>query len=64
MQITFGHKKNQRIWGLQLYVNEFRFSKMEISFLSMQQPAKGSYTRAKRRHADAIKWYLIKNLFS
>jgi hypothetical protein len=20
----------------------------------------GSYTRAKRRHADAIKWYLIK----
>jgi hypothetical protein len=35
--ITFGHKKNQRIWGLQLYVNEFRFSKMEISFLKGAQ---------------------------
>jgi 2-oxoglutarate dehydrogenase E1 component len=31
--ITFGHKKNQKYGGLQLYVNEFRFSKMEISFL-------------------------------
>jgi 2-oxoglutarate dehydrogenase E1 component len=35
--------------------------KMEISFIkSLFAPASGSYTRAKRRHADAIKWYLIK----
>jgi hypothetical protein len=34
---------------------------MEISFLkAYAAPAAGSYTRAKRRHADAIKWYLIK----
>jgi hypothetical protein len=34
---------------------------MEISFIkAYSAPASGSYTRAKRRHADAIKWYLIK----
>jgi hypothetical protein len=45
--------------GGQLYVNEFRFSKMEISFKGMQHQPR-EVIRAKRRHADAIKWYLIK----
>jgi 2-oxoglutarate dehydrogenase E1 component len=30
------------------------------SLKAYSAPASGSYTRAKRRHADAIKWYLIK----
>jgi hypothetical protein len=34
---------------------------VELSFFkAYAAPAAGSYTRAKRRHADAIKKYLIK----
>jgi 2-oxoglutarate dehydrogenase E1 component len=36
---------------------------MEISFIKAYSPASGSYTRAKRRHADAIKMVFDKDLF-
>jgi 2-oxoglutarate dehydrogenase E1 component len=37
---------------------------MEISFIkAYSAPASGSYTRAKRRHADAIKMVFDKDLF-
>jgi 2-oxoglutarate dehydrogenase E1 component len=47
--------------GLQLYVNEFRFSKMELASLKAYAAPQGSYT--KRRHADAIKMVFDKKLF-
>jgi hypothetical protein len=34
--ITFGPRRT-KIWGLQLYVNEFRFSKMELASLKRMQ---------------------------
>jgi 2-oxoglutarate dehydrogenase E1 component len=46
-----------------VYVDEFRFSKMEISFTKSICSTSGSYTRAKRRHADAKKMVFDKNLF-
>jgi 2-oxoglutarate dehydrogenase E1 component len=36
MMITFG-QKNQRIWGLQLYVNEFRLVKWRLASLKRMQ---------------------------
>jgi hypothetical protein len=58
--ILFGHRKSLKYGSIQLYVNELDLV-MEISFIkAYSAPASGSYTRAKRRHADAIKWYLIK----
>jgi hypothetical protein len=38
----------------------FDLVKWRLASLKYAAPAAGSYTRAKRRHADAIKWYLIK----
>jgi 2-oxoglutarate dehydrogenase E1 component len=47
--------------GAYFMLMNFNLVKWRLASLkAYSAPASGSYTRAKRRHADAIKWYLIK----
>jgi 2-oxoglutarate dehydrogenase E1 component len=41
----------------------FNLVKWRLASLKPTAPASGSYTRAKRRHADAIKMVFDKDLF-
>jgi 2-oxoglutarate dehydrogenase E1 component len=49
--------------SIQLYVNELHLVKWRLASLKAYSAASGSYTRAKRRHADAIKMVFDKDLF-
>jgi 2-oxoglutarate dehydrogenase E1 component len=60
LMTMFGHKKSLKHGSVQLYVMNFNLVKWRLASKTYSAPASGSYTRAKRRHADAIKWYLIK----
>jgi 2-oxoglutarate dehydrogenase E1 component len=58
----FGHRKSLKHGSIQLYVNELDLVKWRLASLkAYSAPASGSYTRAKRRHADAIKMVFDKD---
>jgi 2-oxoglutarate dehydrogenase E1 component len=55
LMITFGAQEEPKNRDM-FHVNEFNLIKWRFSLKAcLKHPAPGSYTRAKRRHADAIK---------
>jgi 2-oxoglutarate dehydrogenase E1 component len=49
--------------GYSFMLMNFNLIKWRLASQSLLHPAPGSYTRAKRRHADAIKMVFDKDLF-
>jgi 2-oxoglutarate dehydrogenase E1 component len=62
-RLRLGTRRTKEYGAYSYMLMNFDLVKWRLASLVCSTSRGKLYTRAKRRHADAIKWYLIKNLF-